>query len=758
MHFAHSADDPDRARWQKLTEHLSNVATLAATRAGAFGAAPIAALAGAFHDLGKYAPEYQSYIAGARVKGPDHATAGARELLGRAWPPPDRLSAELAAFCIAGHHTGLPDRVGGAASLDERLKGALPALDAVWAQEVPPVQGPLAPHGFKSHESKDNRLRAFQLALLGRMVFSCLVDADYRDTEAFYAALDGKTVDRIWPRLADIIGDLVARFDAHMEAVAAKSPDTSLNRLRAEILTHVRAKAALPPGVFTLTVPTGGGKTLASLGFALDHARRHGLSRIVYAIPFTSIVDQTADIFRRVLGQDIVLEHHSAIEAPEDDAGPASVEAKMRQAMEDWAAPVIVTTNVQLLESLFAAKASRCRKIASLAGAVIVLDEAQAIPLPVLRPSVVALDELARNYGCTVVLCTATQPALAAPSFEHGFRLEPERELAPEPDRLRRALRRTTLHRAAAALTDDDLIAELADVERGLVIVNSRSHALRLYRAARTAKLDGLVHLTTRQTASDRRRILSRVREELAAKRPCRVVATSLVECGVDLDFPRVWRAEAGLDQVLQAAGRCNREGRNLAADSIVTVFAPADAKPPREIAAFAQAMARTAERHDDLTALEAISDYFREVYWQKGDGLDRMRIGGADSAETRAVLDCFKADRTGLQFAYRTVGDNFRLIESGMAPVIVAIDESARQALDGLRGGWLTPGAAARRVQSFVVQVPPNDRARLIEDGDIAFADAAQQFAVLVAESLYTAEEGLVWEEAFAEDSPLII
>src|SRR6185312_16533052 len=336
---------------------------------------------------------------------------------------------------------------------------------------------------------------AFQLAMLGRMLFSCLVDADYRDTEKFYAAAEGNGVDRDWPALAATIDGLIARFDAHMADMAAGAAGSPLGSLRAEILGHARGKATLSRGVFTFGVPTGGGKTLASLGFALDHAKTHHMERIVYGIPFISIIDQTATIFRDVLGEEHVLEHHSAIDdmrqdrEPPEREGEREVRDKMRLAMEDWAAPVVVTTNVQLFESLFANRASRCRKLHNLVNSVIILDEAQTIPLPVLRPCVAALGELVRNYRCSIVLCTATQPALAMPRFKGGFDLSKERELASDPPALARALKRTTLTIRPEPLTDAELVNEIAVVDQALVIVNSRRHALDLYRAAKAAAL-----------------------------------------------------------------------------------------------------------------------------------------------------------------------------------------------------------------------------------------------------------------------------
>lgn len=754
MFFAHSVDGHDRSRWQLLQVHLQSVSLLTASRAEKFGAARLGALLGLLHDLGKYSNEFQNYIAG-NGPSPDHATAGAREIRGLAsGPAADRFAALIGAYCIAGHHVGLPDWLGDR-PLSKRLKKELPALDPIWRSELAPVASEIFPKGFKRHENQN--LAAFQLAMFGRMVFSCLVDADFRDTENFYAEVETKNVDRDWPRLPDTVDNLLGRFDAHMADIHAKAGDTPLNRLRADVLAYARSKAALPRGVFTLDVPTGGGKTLASLGFALDHAKTHGMDRIVYGIPFTSIIDQTAAIFRAVLGEDVVLEHHSAIEDERHDRKPAEQEGerdvrdKMRLAMEDWAAPVVVTTNVQLFESLFANRTSRCRKLHNLVNAVIILDEAQTIPLPVLRPCVAALDELARNYGCSVVLCTATQPALAAPRFTGGFKLSPERELAPDPAALGRALKRVTLSVRTEPTTDAELVNELAAVDQGLVIVNSRKHALDLYKAAKAEGLAGTIHLTTRQTAADRRRILTAIRYDLKHGRPCRVIATSLVEAGIDLDFPRVWRAQAGLDQIAQAAGRCNREGRGPIPESIVTVFAPAEAKPPPEIKPFIEAMQRVIPYHDDLFSPAAIRRYFSEVYWQRGEKrLDQITARKADgSTEKISVLDAFLFG-SELDFPYRTVAEGFRLIESGMEPVIVALEDQPKSIVARLHASAIGPGAAARELQAFIVQVPPAWRRKLIDNGHAAFvAGYGEQFVELKNYRLYTSESGLLWEQA---------
>jgi CRISPR-associated endonuclease/helicase Cas3 len=293
---------------------------------------------------------------------------------------------------------------------------------------------------------------------------------------------------------------------------------------------------------------------------------------------------------------------------------------------------------------------------------------------------------------------------------------------------------------------DERLLDDLGSVEQGLVIVNSRAHALDLFQAAKQRGLAGVTHLTTRQCAAHRREILARVRQHLPHKTPCRVIATSLVEAGVDIDFPRVWRARAGLDQIAQAAGRCNREGKRPVESSIVTLFDAADHNPPHELHALAEDMRRVAGKHADIFSPAAIKDYFGEVYWRKGE--ERLDKFGA--------LKAFGMSDGKIDFSYRTLGENFKLIESGMEPVIVPYDAKAKETLEKLKTGFLPPGAAARALQTYVVQVPPRARLLLLANGHVRFADPpgqggnkAQQFAELVTDSLYSPEFGLFWERA---------
>jgi len=754
---AHSTDG-DPSEWQLLADHLSSVGSLAAENGRLLGLGEAARVAGLLHDLGKFDPAFQARLQGSRVP-VDHSTAGAwqvRQLAGM-----DKGVAELIAYAIAGHHAGLPDAGGSPAALNERLGDFDPTrLDVGW-REALAMTGDLSVT-VNTKKPEEPERSGFRLAMMGRMLFSCLVDADYRDTEAFYARVEGRQVDRKWSALGDVLPDLCARFDVFMDRKGAQAG--VVNATRRQILSEVRNRAALEPGFFTLTVPTGGGKTLASLGFALDHAAQHGLRRIICAIPYTSIIDQTAVIFRAVLEEtpdSLVLEHHSAIEMEEAALSPREREArsKLRLAMEDWAAPIIVTTNVQLFESLFAARPGRARKLHNIARSIIILDEAQTLPRNLLIPAIWALRELVEVYGCSIVLCTATQPALEQTKFPPivnqktdrsrphflGLKLE-GRELAPDPQKLAKDLKRVRIQHEGA-MTDAALIEALSKHSNGLVIVNSRRHALELFRAGQKAGLEGMVHLTTRQYAAHRRGILAVIRHRLEHDLPCRLIATSLIEAGVDVDFSRVWRAEAGLDQIIQAAGRCNREGRKKQSESLVTIFEAPEHKPHGEMKALAEAMNRVRVQHPDLSSLEAMEAYFHEVYWLRGEeGLDR----GADGVRITTRF-CF-TPMTGLRLDYRSAASAFRMIEDGMEPVIVKRDGQAKVLVEKLGIAQIPTGALARGLQSYIVQVTPQDRARLIENGLVRFEAPdlrADQFAVLQSDAHYSDDVGLEWERA---------
>lgn len=737
LYFAHSTPRQDRSDWQPLPEHLRNVGSLARQFAAAFGAGQIAEVAGLLHDLGKYTEDFQRRIAGESLR-VDHATWGAivaRQRYGEL--------AHLITYAIAGHHAGLANGIesGERTSLKERMReNTLPPLSPDWQQDIQ-LPASLGELPFKRGGTNEP---TFQAAFLVRMLFSCLVDADYLDTESFYdkQAQPGEPADRSQLRALPrpSLSALRDHLDAHLSSF---SVDTEVNQVRARILSHVRGEAACDPGLFSLTVPTGGGKTLASLAFALDHALHHGLQRVIFVIPFTSIVEQNAAVFRRALGElgdAAVLEHHSAFVVPEPsraDAERYQSQAKLKLAMENWDAPIIVTTAVQFFESLFAARPSQCRKLHNIAGSVVILDEAQTLPLKLLRPAVAAIDELARNYRSSVVLCTATQPALKAPEFNGG--LERVRELAPEPSTLFQELERVRV-RHVGQLADEALAVQMRAHDQVLCIVNNRRHARAVFKDM--ANLPGARHLTTLMCARHRSQVLANVREDLRAGRPCRLVSTSLIEAGVDVDFPLVLRAEAGLDSIAQAAGRCNREGLRDAAASEVRVFsnANADWAPPPELKQFAQAAATVLRHHaDDPLCPAAIEAYFRELYWQKGES-------ALDGGDLMGLLRRSRLDSLPLE----TLATRFRMIDSAQMPVIVPYDDTAREALRDLRFAERS-GSIARRLQPYLVQLPRQGFEALRKSGAIQPVAAdrwGEQFMALTVMDLYDERYGLSWDD----------
>lgn len=759
--FAHSLACQAENDWELLADHLASVGQMAALFARKFGANVLGDVAGRLHDIGKMSAEFQAYIRGnGALRGPDHATAGAREAV--------RLYGEagfgrILAYCIAGHHSGLAD--GGTehvpGTLTHRLNAQHKLIEAYagWEAHVGTLPG-------RSELKLPEPLKVkgpypgFERAFFIRMLFSALVDADFLATEQFYAEATkatkttDKPVRRGFVNSLEILRD---RLDAKLTTKASSA--TRVNRLRKRVLCHVRAQASQTPGLFSLTVPTGGGKTLTSLAFALDHAIAHGLDRIVYVIPYTSIIEQTAQVFRDALGNDgDVLEHHSAVEwDPKgdeqlDDEGKEGLK-KLRRDAENWDVRIVVTTSVQFFESLFAARTSACRKLHNLAKSVIILDEAQTLPLPLLRPCMAAIATLATGYGASVVLCTATQPALSKQEgFDRG--LENVRELAPDPAELYRQLTRVRVEIAPDPVSDETLAAELRAQEQVLCIVNSRAHARDLF--SQISDAPGARHLTTLMCPLHRRAALAEIRQDLKDRKPVRLIATSLIEAGVDVDFPTVWRAMTGLDSIAQAAGRCNREG--LRPEGIVNVFRPDNVhglKAPPAMEQMAAATREVLRAHgNNPLGLDAIKAYFKHVYWSKGsDQLDAAMLGNKPN-QTQGILNAIDDAAGTLNFPFAQIASAFRFIDDTMQPVIVPYhaegqQESVESLINSLRFVE-RPGAIARKLALYSVPVPRNKRNDLISSGAARYVEPekfADQFVLLENYEIYFPRSGLDWQ-----------
>lgn len=661
-----------------LEEHLQKVAELSGARAAEFQSAGWAMAAGLWHDLGKYRGVFQKYIRdasgyereNAHVESPQrvtHSTAGAVHAINQ-WPS---VPGYIIAYLIAGHHAGLPDWSGGRGSLQFRLQEAAQEYAESMAEEVPEyllvADQPEVPDQARNPDS---------ISLWMRLLFSCLVDADFLDTESYMAPerlnQRGKS-----PTLAELHPVFFENIRCLQEAAEA----TKLNRTRKAIFDACQRSAAEMPGIFSLTVPTGGGKTLASLGFALEHARRHDKSRIIYAIPFTSIIEQNAGVFRQFLGENAVLEHHSSL-----DVDPGAENAGSRLAAENWDAPLIVTTNVQLFESLFASRTSRCRKLHNLVNSIVILDEAQQIPRDFHEPITRVMKQMSEHFGVTWVLCTATQPDLGKQMDPFGGvlhnGLDNVREIILKPAELADQLKRVDIEMPSdpdKKTSWESLAHQLEGEECVLVIVNKRQDARALY-----GLLPGegeTFHLSANMCAEHRSVILRDIRRKLAerqagSKQPLRVVSTQLIEAGVDVDFPVVYRAMAGLDSIAQAAGRCNREGR-LPAPGRVVVFQPEQLPPPGFLRQAAQATNRLLRsgQLDSPLSPQAIQAFFTDLNAQ----------GNRDKHDICQLLMAENSPDTPLGIQFREAAEKFRLIDDKGIGVIVPFcsEESEESPVD---------------------------------------------------------------------------
>ncbi len=729
QYYAHSRDGHPVEEWEPLAEHLMRVAGLAEKNAAGFQGDVLGYVVGLLHDLGKYKEDFQRRLRGEAIRAP-HAIDGAALAVERY----GKQLGKLLGLVIAAHHAGLPDGVEGgrAATLEERLNGVKTDPGLLFARAGIALPDNLTVPQLDRCQGRTG----FQRAFLIRMLLSCLVDADRTATAAVYHEWEhGLPMPEKPPPDWDLIGkhldDYLARF---------KEATGRLNRLRGDILSHVRKQADARTGLFSLDVPTGGGKTLTSLAFAIDHARAHGLKRIVYVIPFVSIIDQTAKIFRDILPEGVVLEHHSGIDLPDDP----EADRKLRAAQENWDAEIIVTTSVQFFESLFSNRPGATRKINKLCNSVVIMDEAQVLPLHLLNPCVAALDELARNYGSSIVLCTATQPALNRDLWQNTAKKQilfsDVRELAPEPTELHEQLKRVHLVNLQE-VADAELIERLMSHKQVLCIVNTRAHARKLYELL-PEDSEAHFYLTTLLCPVHRLQKLEAIRQRLKTKQPCRAVATSLVEAGVDLDFGAVYRAECGLDSLIQAAGRCNRENNEKLEDSPVFLFRAPDVQPPKSIRPMAAAMNETLRHFADPFQPEAIRHYFQGVYF---------RADAAELDKHHVIRSCQERSDT-LDFPFETIARKFRLIENNMVTLFIPHEEEAEAALQqlpDLEGDQLR--RAVRLLQRHQVQIPRDAMQELLNAKVVDYVakySFEDRFPYLLNLDIYTEKSGFNWDD----------
>ena len=673
-YYAHSLEGLPVEEWQTLENHLTAVASKAAESARLFDSKKWGYLVGLWHDLGKYLDNFQRRLLGEKVA-VEHAGVGACLAFER-W---ERSGLPLA-FAIAGHHSGLSNlqisEPGLPRHLLERLKRNQPLLNRcrhlipenILNQSLPELPSFLAGSRNLTHSQKEQLIYAREMWV--RFLFSCLVDADRLDTGFFCDPEKSGKRDGY----ADIntLRNLCDQYiDQKSSSLISEQKKQRVNQARLYILEQCRKAALKPPGIFSLTVPTGGGKTLSGMSFALNHGARNGLNRVIVVIPYTSIIEQNAKVYRDCLGTENVLEHHANLD-PEKQAREkgAEISEKHEAAVENWDTPVIVTTTVQFFETLFSSNPSKVRKLHNIAGSVIILDEVQTLPPGMLNPILDGLKQLFQFYNCSIVLSTATPPALAARErFEQGLpRVIP---IIESPETLSVQLERAKFYwpkKDSSPLSPDELAEELSGYRKVLCIVHRRKDARILAQSLEAITGEPVYHLSALMCPDHRLSKIEQIQKILQTAEPCRVISTQLIEAGVDIDFPVVFRAMAGLDSIVQAAGRCNREGR---LDYGKLVVFKGESKPPpgvpQKSAAIMESLLREFEDRIDTGDPAVFEHYFKQLYFH-------------------SATDAKNIQANRRSFNYATVGRDFNLIEDGFTYTVIVPWGHAERHIGALR------------------------------------------------------------------------
>jgi CRISPR-associated endonuclease/helicase Cas3 len=689
---------------QLLSEHLQKTAELAAKFAEDFDSSEWAYALGMMHDAGKGAPEWQNYLRSksgydeeasseailGKVK---HSGAGAKlaeELFGV-------LPGRFLSYAIAGHHTGLPDFGGSQSSLAFQLQHTdTEKIASEFKNAAPSMRSVKPPWRFA--------LKGLDLSLWIRMLFSCLIDADRLNTEEYMNPDKSAIRNKYLP-----ITELISKFDIYMDAKTKKESVCSSDRVyqaRQQVLSDCLAAADMQPGFFSLTVPTGGGKTLSSMAFALRHANKFGKKRIIYVIPYTSIIEQNAKVFRDIFGPDEIVEHHANLD--DEDSS-----VKSRLATENWDAPIIVTTNVQFFESLFASKTSRCRKLHNIANSVVILDEAQLVPSEFLEPILATMQLLVERYKVTFVICTATQPAFERrddfPEFP-GLQKGSIREIIQDAPSLYKNLERVKVEIRDDSTNDwNDLAAELALYDQVLCIVSDRKSCRELH-AAMPA---GTYHLSALMCAEHRSRIIAEIKEKLAKRETIRVISTQLIEAGVDIDFTTVYRAKAGLDSIAQAAGRCNREGKLNEEGKLgkVVIFNGVRKAPAGILRKASESAESVMTGKTDPIDQSLFAAYFANLYW---------KINSLDKNDIMKLLK--PDDKCEIQF--RSAAEAFKIIDDAKHKTILVRYGEGGELIDSLKRAKVSDKGfeikTLRKLQRYAITIYNNQFAALEVQGSL--------------------------------------
>lgn len=670
--YAHTPRDGSDT-WQSLECHLRSVGNQSADFAECFDAREIGMCTGYLHDLGKASDKFQHYLERcheAKLQGKKPPTARIDHKLAGSVKASKIKSFSLLAIPIIGHH-------GGMTSISDVESRVIP--QNVDVENVIEQASSLLPNDLHYPQIPSQfQADSAALELFLRMIYSCLVDADSLDTESFWEPEKNQL-----RQPGESISNLWSRFQADQESLAKSAQDTPVNRIRSEIYTECVKSAELPQGVFRLTVPTGGGKTRSGMAFALKHAAIHGLQRVVVAIPYTSIIDQNAGIYRDILGEQNVLEHHSAIDVPDSDQY-SEEDVKKELTAENWGVPVVVTTTVQLFESLFSNKRSKCRKLHNLARSVIILDEVQTLPLGMVQPIISILRELVENYHVTLVLSTATQPAFEGDSpYLKGF--TNCTEIVSSPKKYFDELKRVEYRVEHEPWSWERVAEEMRSRDQVLCVLNSRKDAVALFKLLDDPEA---LHLSTLMCPAHRRNVLNEIRRRLDNSLPCRVVSTQVIEAGISLDFPCVMRAVGPLDRIVQAAGRCNREGRMNGLGEVI-VFTPEEGRAPKGAyrTAMADATRILSSPQCDLSDPDIFNKYFG-LLWQD------------------CMLDAKGIEPLRRRLDFKEVADRFKMIDGDTISVITNYDDTAADILETVRWKGSVSRNEWRILQQFSVSI----------------------------------------------------